>query len=577
MDFPIQDFLARLLGSYRIDAITEFCLTAILTVLVIYTIHQYLNPDQDSRSAGATTLTSLGIAGTFIGILLGLQEFNFTNVQQGITVLLEGLKTAFYTSVMGLGCAIAFQTLIAPLARSLGNRSAIKPSSEELTATDFYELLDEINNAQDSLAEPLDRISKAIGGDGDSSLLTQIKLSRHDFAEFRSDLKKDLEKFAEMLSKSATETIIEALNEVIRDFNNNLTEQFGENFKHLNEAVFELVEWQENYKQQLEQMQNRFEQTIATTESLSNSTTTVAENLSSVPKTMDVLREIIESLDFQIKDLGRHLEAFEEMKANAVRALPLITDRVSELVEQITDASKNVVETSQASVAEARNLINDHGKANTELVEQYRQAGLSGAKHIEDALVNVSETISNDLDTVKRSFTEMSQTLNDQSSELLDQYRDALATTQTAITEHHQTMDRLFAESVVKVQSSHNELLTQAHKTSENMLGMIEQVNKETSDRIRTSVDLTFSELDTKTRGYFGTLDESLREAASKHQSLLDGAMKDLAGVINAEVNEIVRQMGQGLKKISEALVADISSLKSLTDQILKDQEKGNR
>lgn len=57
-----------------------------------------------------------------------------------------------------------------------------------------------------------------------------------------------------MMSKSATEQVINALKEVISDFNNNLVEQFGENFKQLNAAVLELVQWQENYKQQLLQM-----------------------------------------------------------------------------------------------------------------------------------------------------------------------------------------------------------------------------------------------------------------------------------------------------------------------------------
>lgn len=57
-----------------------------------------------------------------------------------------------------------------------------------------------------------------------------------------------------MLSKSATEQVINALKEVISDFNDNLLEQFGDNFKQLNVAVLELVKWQENYRQQLEQM-----------------------------------------------------------------------------------------------------------------------------------------------------------------------------------------------------------------------------------------------------------------------------------------------------------------------------------
>ena len=37
----------------------------------------------------------------------------------------------------------------------------------------------------------------------------------------------------------------------VREFNDKLSEQFGENFKHLNEAVGRLLEWQEHYRTQL--------------------------------------------------------------------------------------------------------------------------------------------------------------------------------------------------------------------------------------------------------------------------------------------------------------------------------------
>ena len=57
-----------------------------------------------------------------------------------------------------------------------------------------------------------------------------------------------------MVSRLATEQVRAALKTVIQDFNNNLIEQVGENFKQMNTAVLELVTWQKNYKQQLAEM-----------------------------------------------------------------------------------------------------------------------------------------------------------------------------------------------------------------------------------------------------------------------------------------------------------------------------------
>jgi hypothetical protein len=44
------------------------------------------------------------------------------------------------------------------------------------------------------------------------------------------------------------------LKDVIREFNEKISEQFGENFKHLNDALGQILVWQERYRQQLSEM-----------------------------------------------------------------------------------------------------------------------------------------------------------------------------------------------------------------------------------------------------------------------------------------------------------------------------------
>ena len=101
------------------------------------------------------------------------------------------------------------------------------------------------------------------------SMDESITSQKESFNTFSDKLWIKLQDFADTLSKSATETVIEALKQVITDFNNNLTEQFGENFKQLNESVKELVIWQENYKVQIADMTEQYKlgvSSIAATE-----------------------------------------------------------------------------------------------------------------------------------------------------------------------------------------------------------------------------------------------------------------------------------------------------------------------
>ena len=52
--------------------------------------------------------TTLGVLGTFLGIYYGLEAFDTNNIDGSISELLEGLKTAFITSIVGIIAALIF-------------------------------------------------------------------------------------------------------------------------------------------------------------------------------------------------------------------------------------------------------------------------------------------------------------------------------------------------------------------------------------------------------------------------------------------------------------------------------------
>lgn len=61
-------------------------------------------------------MTSLGILGTFIGLVKGLSGLQISGadivvMQQSIARLIEGMKDAFYTSIAGVVCAVSFQLI----------------------------------------------------------------------------------------------------------------------------------------------------------------------------------------------------------------------------------------------------------------------------------------------------------------------------------------------------------------------------------------------------------------------------------------------------------------------------------
>ena len=143
---------------------TSNSITIVIVAIILVLFIKSVLPN--SKRIFKNEIVSLGVLGTFIGIAIGLFHFDVTHLKESMPLLLEGLKTAFITS----GVGIFFSIII----------SIFKPQEENK---------------------------------------------------------------AEMLS---------ALELVVKDFNNNLTEQFGDNFKQLNESVKNMIIWQENYKSQIQ-------------------------------------------------------------------------------------------------------------------------------------------------------------------------------------------------------------------------------------------------------------------------------------------------------------------------------------
>ena len=85
-------------------------------------VEDYINDDTVTHGPGNAQLaelipgllTSLGILGTFMGMMRGLGGLDFSdaeNIIDGIPTLLTGMQFAFGTSVAGVSCSIVFNML----------------------------------------------------------------------------------------------------------------------------------------------------------------------------------------------------------------------------------------------------------------------------------------------------------------------------------------------------------------------------------------------------------------------------------------------------------------------------------
>ena len=447
----LEDYLRRISAS----DVTEAFLWLLAACLLLAIALARRNTASRFTAYATTLLTSLGILGTFIGIVVGLLSFDPTQLDSSIGNLLEGLKTAFITSLAGMFAGIVFKVLsTTPLltpATAL-DESEIGPA--EILAT---------LNEQTLL---LQTTRDAIAGSEESSLAGQMKLLRTDLEdrhrrdrEARDELGnllwKRLDEFAEMLSRSATEQIIEALRQVIVDFNRNLTEQFGENFKALDESVQKLVEWQDRYRQQLSELHTLYDESVQAIVKIESAVAHVAESSSSIPESMDKLSVIVETANHQLAELERHLESFQELRDRAVVALPEVQVHVQAMTRDI---------------AMSVQTANEHQRKLLEDSDRHMDAQTKKAQEILDALAKTGEHVQRDTQAVQQqvadSILQMQQQTNAALKEtmaaqnqatgqvvegLLEQMRQSVSRTGEGVNAQLEALDKAMQQELTRV------------------------------------------------------------------------------------------------------------------------------
>ena len=552
-------------------------------------------------------LTTIGIFGTFTGIVIGLLMFDHTNIDGSISLLLAGLKTAFITSLFGIFTSILFKTL-----QTVGVLQPKEDGVIEVSEATPVDILNAINNQ----GKGLEKLAIAIGGDQDKSLVNLLQLLRSDindnqklsiksakessetlieinqklenqqatFLDFSDKLWIKMQDFADVLSKSATETVIEALKQVITDFNNNLTEQFGENFKQLNESVKALVTWQDNYKVQLADMIEQYKQGVTAITQTEKSVTEISAESKVIPSTMNDLKEVMVVNKHQLDELQRHLEAFKDIRDKAVEAVPEIRKQITETVTSISDSV---------------NIANEHYKALLTESDKYIQAHITTSNTLLDNFVENTKVGIDDIGTklkesaiqVAKVVTEGTEQFKDVvsiSNEALSSSSGALGNTAEALskqTEEIQQNLKLTVEDLNNnVRDMINGLVQDSKLIGTTLIDANSALKTETTaardhvvetignmqKSLESSLEGVFEQQSQHMQKMFNNIEKGLREQVGKTGEAVEGQLDVLDQAMQQELTRVMSTMGNNLAQITGQFTSDYSALVNQMNTVVK-------
>lgn len=399
----------------------------ILIVVFFFIILGFVVVDRVFSKDFKATIISIGVLGTFLGIVLGLYNFNTSDTTKSVSNLLEGLKLAFVTSILGM----FFSTLLAvidafrkkpssddtttteALLRSIFNSSketnknihfylhAINESlhkvlgflSRGATKEEIITILEKVTsdfnqNLTEQFGSNFKQLNESVKKmeDTTKSLLQSILHSlkeadtnaRSRFNEINESLKKALD----ALSRGAKEEVIEALKKVISDFNKNLTEQFGDNFKQLNESVKKMVEWQENYKAAIAQTEKNLHLVITNLETNAKYSEELTRKYKEMFKTTNQdLSKIIQTNQNQIQNLETHMKSLKKIGDDAHLIVQSINDFSKTIQDSLSGQSKGLERLKDNLVKQLESALGNLNQTLTGLTDKFRKDYEEYLKH----------------------------------------------------------------------------------------------------------------------------------------------------------------------------------------------------
>ena len=481
-------------------------------------------------------IVSLGVLGTFIGIFIGLQDFNPEDMKNSINSILLGLKTAFFTSIVGMGTALILsiiqkifskksdnstqKSLLLEISKKLDTLEKLDGSkdtdkvilqlkqSQKIqidTQNETVKIFNEIKKSSNNERILLEIYKKMDSSQDTDKIISELKQLRNIQTDTRDETSKiyssidelrensnrgnqklieildsnfskmnnSLEIAIDKLSKGATEEIIRALEHVIKEFNNELQSSFGDNFTKLNEAVVNLLEWQNNYKTHIEHIEQHLNISTSSIEKSKESLEIISSKNEAVLLVYKQLKNIIHIYHHQIKELNQHLETYSSLSDNAENMFLNITKNISKTTEEFEKLTDVI---SSSNQEQKKSFLSN----NEEIMESHSIL----TQHIKDENSNQAESHKELLKQNNQEFSNLAQTISSSNQE----QKKSFISNNEKIMESHSILTQYIKDENANQAESHKELLNQNNEDFSNLAKTISVSNKEIK---KAHLDLT--------------------------------------------------------------------------------------
>lgn len=483
---------------------------------------------------------------TFIGIAIGLYNFDTTpdTMTANINNFLDGMKTAFYTSIIGMIFGIGIK---------LRQSGAEKKSEEQTTKI-----------VLDSLAE----IEKSIKANSTAALqqeLSNLVAAMNFFVKTSADSRADMQNVSAAMQQQA-ETIENLSESLAQSLETSGTKQ-AERLDTMNALIEKMQAATSaalaNSEQLLSETQNYQRQSLANDEHLAEVLQENTDRITEMKNSFDDFlknmaenysTELIRALNESMSQLNTQLQTqfgdnFKELN-RAVFKVVKWQENYLDNVEKTTGELRELNAAFATFTDKVAGKVDTHIAAMTQNLETFTetsQKNISVQQSLLDATAALAETAEQTQEIVA-GFKSFSADILQTNDAALKEYHSMIETELTSMAGSLEKAERQFAASIKKL---NDDALT-ATTNSANYLRQFDNASQDVLKKIRETLEKFNADFSAETTKSLGKLDKLFETVAKNTDAKSGKAINTLTAALSNIIDKMTINYGALLEKIAE-------------------------
>lgn len=564
-----------------------------------------LNLNLKMIDTASGTLVGLGLLGTFLGLTLGIRDFdssNSENIQSSIQTLLGGMGTAFSTSLAGMFLSIIYTAFDKKwrnqLTRSLESLTTYLDASFYIDDIELIKynqgimIQSLLSDVRQELNDKLTYTNKdgepATVGNAIREILTENSEQSKALKSFSTDLAIELnDRFDETLSRQMQQKILPLMENVdtttksIVDHIDQMAATVASPASNMMESV--VAELKNSMNKIIEEFKTGLSgSTTAELEKLAVSLGTATQAMGNFPKEME---NISATLQVTIEEVKNAITEISNTSANSNSAamkqmqeqITFATTSISNAITEVKDVMSNITQSSQQS---SQDIINKLSSA-SEQMGQFLNTTIS---QISSSVQQSMKDVTDDVTSKQSDLLALQEDTTERTKKLLETFNNGLDRLEkmneyvtgtmnmfqqaqgqiTGSTAHLQTITsdmKVATEVFHKSQNDYQGKMVEIQRLSQNNIDSISGLLKDSGelskdyveqfDVIKQGLTGIFAQLQKGLADYSITVHATTQKYLEQYASSLTDTTDALSSNIN-QIGELVETLVDAINKIKK-------------------------